>query len=130
MKKLFKVWQRKRTRAKVIHNLETKQQAEEYKEIVAKQAYLLWEADGKPDGKEDYYWSLAQDKIGGNNFPTIYQPYYKLEKQILEPVDAWIDKQAFFAILGKIGNLAVVVAIATFVFGENIISSSGNYLKL
>ena len=117
---LLKFWQRKRTRGKIIHKLETKQQAEKYRQTVAKQAYLLWEADGKPDGKEDYYWKLAINQIEGNNFPAIYQPYYKLEKRILEPVDAWIDKQAFFAILGKLGNLAVVVAIVTFVFGENV----------
>ncbi len=117
---LLKLWQRKRTRAKIIHRLQAKQQAEQYRQTVAKQAYLLWEADGKPDGKEDYYWKLAIAQIEGNNFPSIYQPYYKLEKRILEPVDAWIDKQAFFAILGKLGNLAVVVAIVTFVFGENV----------
>ena len=22
-------------------------------------AYLMWEADGKPDGRSDHYWSLA-----------------------------------------------------------------------
>jgi len=117
---LIKYWQRKRSRTKVIKSLEVKQQEEQYQQIVATQAYLLWEADGKPDGKEDYYWQLAIDHLQGNNFPAIYQPYYKLEKRVLEPVDAWIDKQAFFAILGKLGNLAVVVAIETFVFGENI----------
>ena len=117
---LIKYWQRKRSRTKVIKSLEVKQQEEQYQQIVATQAYLLWEADGKPDGKEDYYWQLAIDHLQGNNFPAIYQPYYKLEKRVLEPVDAWIDKQAFFAILGKLGNLAVVVAIVTFVFGENI----------
>ena len=117
---LLKLWQRKRTRAKIIHRLQAQQQAEQYRQTVAEQAYLLWEADGKPDGKDDYYWKLAINQIEGNNFPSIYQPYYKLEKRILEPVDAWIDKQAFFAILGKLGNLAVVVAIVTFVFGENV----------
>ena len=50
----------------------------------------------------------------------IYQPYYLLEKRILEPVDGWIGKQAFFTILGKLGNLAIVVAVVTFVFGEDV----------
>ncbi|MEM7595633.1 MAG: DUF2934 domain-containing protein [Cyanobacteria bacterium P01_A01_bin.83] len=116
----LRYWQRKRSRAKVIKTFEAKQQEEQYQQIVATQAYLLWEADGKPEGKEDYYWKLAIDHLEGNHFPTVYQPYYKLEKRVLEPIDAWIDKQAFFAILGKLGNLAVVVAIATFVFGENV----------
>ena len=117
---ILKFWQRKRTRAKETRRLEAIQQAEEYRQRVEKQAYLLWEAAGKPEGKEEYYWSLAINQIEGNNFPAIYQPYYRVEKRVLEPVDAWIDKQAFFAILGKLGNLAVVVAIITFVFGENI----------
>ncbi|MEL7079615.1 MAG: pentapeptide repeat-containing protein, partial [Cyanobacteria bacterium J06582_2] len=117
---LLKYWQRNRSNAKVVNSLEAKQQQEQDRQIIATQAYLLWEADGKPDGKDEYYWQLAIDHLKGNHFPTVYQPYYKLEKRVLEPVDAWIDKQAFFAILGKLGNLAVVVAIVTFVFGENI----------
>ncbi|MEL6440870.1 MAG: pentapeptide repeat-containing protein, partial [Cyanobacteria bacterium J06621_8] len=117
---LLKHWQRSRKRAQNIKSLDAKQQAEQNQQIIAKQAYLLWEADGKPEGKDDYYWQLAIASLEGKHFPAIYQPYYKLEKQVLEPVDAWIDKQAFFAILGKLGNLAIVVAIVTFVFGENV----------
>ncbi|MEL7417139.1 MAG: pentapeptide repeat-containing protein [Cyanobacteria bacterium J06555_3] len=117
---LLKYWQRKRSDARVVNSLEAKQQQEQDRQIVATQAYLLWEADGKPHGKDEYYWQLAINHLEGNHFPTVYQPYYKLEKRVLEPVDAWIDKQAFFAILGKLGNLAIVVAIITFILGENI----------
>lgn len=28
-------------------------------EAVRTRAYLMWEADGKPDGLSDHYWSLA-----------------------------------------------------------------------
>ncbi|MEM7557090.1 MAG: pentapeptide repeat-containing protein [Cyanobacteria bacterium P01_A01_bin.84] len=117
---ILKYWRRKKTRTKVVKSLETKKQAEQYQQIIATKAYLLWEADGKLEGKDEYYWQLAIDHLEGNYFPTIYKPYYKLEKRVLEPVDAWIDKQAFFAILGKLGNLAVVVAIITFIFGEDV----------
>ena len=120
LKTPVKIWRNKRDRDEEIRRLEARQKAEEDKQKVEKQAYLLWEADGKPEGKDNYYWQLATDKIKGKNVPIIYRPYYLLEKHILEPSDAWIDKQAFFAILGKLGNLAIVVAIITFVFGENI----------
>ncbi len=100
--------------------LEAKRQTKEYKQKVAEQAYLLWEADGKPEGKDKYYWKLAIDKIEGKNIPIIYRPYYLLEKRILEPSDAWISRQAFFAILGRLGNLALIVAVISFVFGEKI----------
>lgn len=120
MTTLINWWKTKRDISKAIQRIEAKQQAEEYRQRVEKEAYFLWEADGKPEGKDDYYWKLAIDKIKGNNIPTIYQPYYLLEKRILEPVDAWINKQAFFTILGGIGNLALVVAVVSFVFGENV----------
>ena len=35
--------------------------AEEHKPKIQEQAYLLWEADGKPEGKDGYYWKLAVD---------------------------------------------------------------------
>ena len=78
--------------------------AEEHRQKIEEQAYLLWEADGKPEGKDDYYWKLALDKEKGKNIPALYKPYYFLEKRILEPMDAWISKQAFFTIaaLGKL----------------------------
>ena len=119
-KKSYIAGRERRIRDKVIQRIEAQQKTEEYRRSVEKEAYFLWEADGKPEGKNDYYWTLAIDKIKGKNIPTIYQPYYLLEKRILEPVDGWIGKQAFFTILGKLGNLAIVVAVVTFVFGEDV----------
>ena len=117
---LIKLWGRKRDRDEVIKDIEAKQRTEEERQKIEKQAYLLWEADGKPEGRDDYYWILATDKVKGRNLPTLYKPYYFLEKCILEPIDAWITKQAFFTILGGLGNLALVVAVVSFVFGENV----------
>ena len=113
-------WKRKRARDKEIREIEAKCRSEEYKQKVAEQAYLLWEADGKPEGKDDHYWKLAIDIVEGKNVPTIYRPYYLLEKRILEPSDAWISKQAFFTILGRLGNLALIVAVVSFILGEKI----------
>ncbi|MGJ3246596.1 MAG: DUF2934 domain-containing protein [Elainellaceae cyanobacterium] len=32
-------------------------------ETIRLQAYYLWEADGKPDGKADYYWRKAAEDV-------------------------------------------------------------------
>ena len=113
-------WKIKRVRDRHLQEIKAKQKAEEYRQNVEKEAYLLWEADGKQEGKDDYYWALAIYKLKGKNIPNIYKLYYLLEKRVLEPVDVWISKQAFFTILGRLGNLAIVVAIVTFIFGEDI----------
>jgi hypothetical protein len=31
-------------------------------EAIAKTAYFLWEQDGRPEGRADYYWELAKEK--------------------------------------------------------------------
>ena len=56
LKNLFKPWKEKRARDKKLQEIEAKQQAEEYKQRIEKEAYLLWVADGKPEGKDEYYW--------------------------------------------------------------------------
>ncbi len=117
---LVKLWNRKKTRDKVLKKIKAKEQTEKFRQKVEKEAYFLWEADGKPEGKEKYYWQLAIDKIKGKNIPIIYKPYYVLEKLILEPVDSWISRQAFFTILGRLGNLAIIAALVAFIFGEEV----------
>lgn len=42
---LLKYWQRKRSDARVVNSLESKQQQEQDRQIVATQAYLLWEVE-------------------------------------------------------------------------------------
>ena len=116
----LKSWKQKRDRDKKIQEIEAKQQAKEYKQKIEKEAYLLWEADGKPEGKDNYYWKLAKHKIRRKNILDLCNPYYLLEKWVLEPVDAWISRQAFFTILERLGNLTLIVAVIAFIFGENV----------
>ena len=99
-----------RKRIEDIKRIEAQQAAEEHRQKVQEEAYLLWEADGKPEGKDDYYWKLATDKVKGKNVPALYKPYYFLEKRILEPMDAWISKQAFFTIAAQLAILAAIIA--------------------
>lgn len=67
---LLKLWKRKivrdrqRAEEKRRAKIEQKIKAEEqYRKSIETEAYFLWEADGKPDGKDDYYWNLALEKI-------------------------------------------------------------------
>ena len=36
---------------------------QEFNERVRVRAYLMWEADGKPDGQEDLYWHRARERM-------------------------------------------------------------------
>ena len=112
--------ERKIARDQEIQRIEAKIRAEEDIQRIEEEAYRLWKADGRPEGKEDDYRRLAIHKIKGENIPTIYKPYYLLEKRVLEPTDVWISKQVFFTILGRLGNLALIAAVIAFIFGEEV----------
>lgn len=49
---------------------------------------------------------------------TVYNPFYYLEKKILEPIDTWVSKQALFSILEKLGYLGIVISVIAFTGGE------------
>ncbi|MFB2937544.1 pentapeptide repeat-containing protein [Aerosakkonemataceae cyanobacterium BLCC-F154] len=105
------------------HRAKIKQKTEaekEYRKSIEKEAYLLWEADGKPEGRNDYYWTKAIEEITRKNLPCIYKFYYWLEKRILEPSEAWISKQALFSILERLGYLAIIVAVIEFIGGQQV----------
>jgi hypothetical protein len=50
MKKLLESWERKRVHDKRLKEIEAKKKTREEKEKIKEEAYLLWEADGKPEG--------------------------------------------------------------------------------
>lgn len=93
--------------------------------------YFLWKQEGQPEDKsdyyEDYYWEKAKQKVKFKRLPIIYKPfyfvvgkpYYFVEKKILEPGLVWTDKQAFFDILGRLGNLAIIIGVISFIFTED-----------
>jgi hypothetical protein len=37
-------------------------QPDDINEAIQRTAYFLWEQDGRPDGKAQYYWELAKEK--------------------------------------------------------------------
>jgi hypothetical protein len=121
VKRLKRKGARNRQIAEEEHRAKIKQKNEaekEYRKSIEKEAYLLWEADGKPEGKDDYYWTKAIEKITQKNVPFIYQPYYWLEKRILEPIEVWTSKQAFFRILERIGYITVLFGVISLIFED------------
>ncbi len=71
------MWKRKRARNKKVREIESEEKAKAYIEKVGEQAYLLWEADGKPESRNNYYWKLAVEKIKveRKNIPVVYRPW-------------------------------------------------------
>ena len=100
-----------------LKRIEAQQKDKELREKIETLANSLWEADGKPAGKEDYYKELAKLKIEAENISNPYKIYYSLEKNTLEPIESWLEKQAFFSILGRVGNLAI--ALISFIANED-----------
>ena len=43
---------------------------EEYQQRIRERAYLLWEEDGRPEGRADEYWDRARFLIGIEDNPT------------------------------------------------------------
>lgn len=60
-------WFINRKREKEIKRIEEKQKAEEEIPKIEKEAYFLWEADGKQEGNDNHYWELAEYKIKFSN---------------------------------------------------------------
>ena len=109
----------KRARNKAIQEIEQERARDKARQEIEEKACLLWKAAGKPKEEEDKYRELAIAQIKDENIP-IYNIYYFVEKLFLEPLDERIGRQAFFTILGRIGNLAIVVAVVAFIFGEEV----------
>lgn len=34
-----------------------------YHPIIEKEAYFLWEQAGKPEGKSDFFWNIAKERV-------------------------------------------------------------------
>jgi hypothetical protein len=79
-------------------------------EKIAKEAYHLWESDGKPEGKADYYWHKASLKHPPNIF---LKPFYETEI-VLEGIVDWLQRLAIIEILGLLGNLTLLVGLSLY----------------
>lgn len=88
-----------------------------------KVAYLLWEADGKPEGNGERYYVEAQRRLKGVRWRLyqLHQPFISLEKKVIEPLDGWADRANIFQFFSKIspileafGVLAIPFVILAF----------------
>ena len=87
-----------------------RKQRQDEDEAIRLEAYYLWEADGKPEGRSDYYYHKAMEKrwrLGRR----VMAPFFWLEKKAIEPISGWMNRADLFNILEKVGIL-----IAVFVF--------------
>ena len=92
-----------------------------------KVAYLLWEADGKPEGNGERYYLEAQRRLKGFRWRLyqLHQPFISLEKKVIEPADRWADRANIFQFFSKIspilealGVLAIPFVILAFEFRQ------------
>ena len=51
--------------------------------MVSERAYMLWEADGRPEGRDLEYWTRAEDELSGQSVAGEEDPLAGIEG--LEP---------------------------------------------
>ena len=92
-----------------------------------KVAYLLWEADGKPEVNGERYYIEAQRRLKGVRWRLyqLHQPFISLEKKVIEPLDGWADRANIFQLFSKVspiiealGVLAIPFVILAFEFRQ------------
>lgn len=100
-----------------------KAKAEQQREDIERVAWELYQNRsrlGRPgDAKSD--WEKAE-KIVRNPIKALlfacHRPLIKLEKGLWEPLLAWANDQAMLSLLGVIGNLGLIIAVATYIGSE------------
>ncbi len=81
-------------------------------------AYLLWEADGKPEGNGKRYYLEAQRRLKGFRWRLyqLHQPFICLEKKIIEPLDSWADRANIFQFFSKISPILEALGVLAIPF--------------
>ena len=108
--KRFWQWLRNPTPETTLVNYIRQRRRQSNDEAIRLEAYCLWEADGRPEGRSDYYYHKALQKRRSLG-RRIMAPFFWLEKQAIEPISGWMNRADLFNILEKAGIL-----IAVFVF--------------
>lgn len=105
-------WHRKK-RAKAL---------EERDKLIWHTARKLWEEDGEPENRGEYYWQKAIEKLKSETtsailFSQLVRIGYGIEKP-LEKGLAFLKTLAILEILGILGNITIAVAIISFTLTE------------
>ena len=100
-------------------------------ELIELKAHQIWEKrklDGK-EGNPQSDWEEAKRYLENNRWRVYQWKFFRgitfwweatLLENCLENIEFLLQKLAFFTILGRLGELALIVAIVSFVFGENV----------
>lgn len=83
-----------------------------------KTAYLLWEADGKPEGNGDRYYLAAQKRIKGVRWRLyqLHQPFISLEKKVIDLLARWADRANIFQLFSKISPIIEALGVLAIPF--------------
>ncbi len=100
-------------------------------ELIELKAHQIWEKrqlDGR-EGTPQSDWKEAKQYLEKNRWEVRQWKFFRritlwweatLLENCLESIEFLLQKLAFFTILGKLGELALIVAVVSFVFGENV----------
>ena len=100
-----------------------KSDAEKQREDTERIAFELYHNRmllGKP-GDEHSDWAKADQIVRSPIRTTLFasnRRLIKLEKKLWEPILAWANDQAILSLLGLIGNLGLIIAVATYIGSE------------
>ncbi len=95
---------------------------EERESLIRQTAYKLWEQDGKPDDRSEYYWLEAIKKLNSETtFGLLLSKLFHLGYAIEKPLEkglAFLKSLAVLEILGILGNITIVIAVIGFIATE------------
>ncbi len=95
---------------------------EERENLIRQTAYRLWEQDGKPDNRSEYYWLKAIEKLNSETTTALFlAKLLRLGYAVEHPLEkglAFLKSLAILEILGILGNITIVIALITFIATE------------
>ena len=122
--KLVKWFKNPRPKTTLANQLKSKrtEALEEREKLISHTAYKLWEEDGKPDNRSEYYWFEAIKKLNSKTtFGLLMSKLLRLGDAIEKPLEEGLDflkSLAILEILGILGNITIVIAVISFIATE------------
>ena len=100
-----------------------KSNSERQQEDTERIAWEMYANRYKPGNRldKDKLWDEAEKIVRSPIRATLFasnRPLIGLEKRLWEPLLAWANDQAILSLLGLIGNLGLIIAVATYIGSE------------
>ena len=113
-------WKRKPTSSQKLPEDISEEKQRKHIERVAYELYQNRLLLGRPgDAQSD--WETATKIVQSDWCTTlfaIHRPFIQLEKNVWEPLLAWANNQALLSLLGLVGNVGLIIAVATYIGSE------------